>query len=115
MADHTACTHSPELPEWLHSVRQPSTCSSLRLKQLEMAPNSSRSFCTPDEFGCMVMRVQGSQPIFQLLICCQEVIVLPINTSSSRVAVLARPQGGSIQNPRTEYFSILHDPKGIII
>ena len=30
---------------------------------------------------------------------------------SSRVAVLARPQGGSIQNPRTEYFPILHDPK----
>ena len=32
---------------------------------------------------------------------------------SSRVAVLARPQGGSIQNPRTEYFPILHDPKGM--
>ena len=39
-------------PRWLHSVGQPSTCSSLTWacpKQLEMAQNSSRSFLHGDE------------------------------------------------------------------
>ena len=30
---------------------------------------------------------------------------------SSRLAVLARPQGGTIQKPRTEYFPILPNPR----
>ena len=32
---------------------------------------------------------------------------------SSRVAVLARPQGGTIHNLRTEYSPVLSDPKGM--
>ena len=34
---------------------------------------------------------------------------------SSRVAVLARPQGGTIKNLRTEYSPVLSDPKGMLI